>query len=105
MPKAYGLQYTSLTYSAPLPPFEKHTYPSYEYTDKKKALRLPNHQITEFEEPRRLSVIRPCDLEETDDFNRLRAFEGMSPLTDGGFRTPDEPMSPMWQLPQFLIDL
>jgi hypothetical protein len=41
MPKAYGLQYTSLTYSAPLPPFEKRSYPSYEYTDKKKASRRP----------------------------------------------------------------
>ena len=40
MPKAYGLQYTSLTYSAPLPPFEKHSYPSYEDTEKKKALRI-----------------------------------------------------------------
>jgi hypothetical protein len=39
MPKAYGLQYTSLTYSAPLFPFEKHSYPSYEDTDKKKATR------------------------------------------------------------------
>ena len=39
MPKAYGLQYTSLTYSSPLPPFEKHSYPSYEDTDKKKAAR------------------------------------------------------------------
>ena len=37
MPKAYGLQYTSLTYSAPLLPFEKHSYPSYPDTDKKKA--------------------------------------------------------------------
>ena len=37
MHKAYGHQYTSLTYSDPLPPFEKHSYPSYEYTDKKKA--------------------------------------------------------------------
>jgi len=39
MPKAYGLQYTSLTYTAPLPPFEKHVYPSYPFTDKKKAMR------------------------------------------------------------------
>ena len=39
MPKAYGLQYTSLKYSAVLPPFEKHVYPSYPFTDKKKAMR------------------------------------------------------------------
>ena len=40
MPKAYGLQYTSLTYSGPLPPFKKHYYPSYEYTEKKKKIRI-----------------------------------------------------------------
>ena len=105
MPKAYGLQYTSLTYSAPLPPFEKHTYPSYEDTDKKKALRYSKKIADQVEEPRRLSVIRPCDIPGNEDFDELRAFEGMSPLTQGGFRTPDEPMSPMWRLPQFLIDL
>ena len=36
MPKAYGLQYTSLNYSDPLPSFEKHSYPSFPDTDKKK---------------------------------------------------------------------
>ena len=42
MPKAYGLQYTSLNYSDPLwVPFEKHSYPSYEYTDKKKKKKEP----------------------------------------------------------------
>jgi hypothetical protein len=106
MPKAYGLQYTPLTRSAPLPPFEKHAYPSYEYTDKKKALRCSNPQITgHVEEPKQLSLMRPCDLDENDGFHELRAFEGMSPLTDGGFRTPDEPLSsPPW-LTQFLIDI
>jgi hypothetical protein len=106
MPKAYGLQYTSLTYSAPLPPFEKHTYPSYEDTDKKKALRF-SKKIADLavEEPKRLSLIRPCDIAENEEFDKLRAFEGMSPLTDGGFRTPDEPLpSPPW-LTQFLIDI
>ena len=39
MPKAYGLQYTSLTYSDVLSPFEKHFYPSYPFTEKKKAMR------------------------------------------------------------------
>jgi len=39
MPKAYGLQYTSLTYSTSLLPFEKHSYPSYPFTDKKKTMR------------------------------------------------------------------
>ena len=105
MPKAYGLQYTSLTYSAPLPPFEKHTYPSYEDTDKKKALRYSKKIAVQVEEPKRLSLIKPCDLDENADIYELRAFEGMSPLTDGGFRTPDEPMSPSWWLPQFLIDI
>ena len=111
MPNAYGLEYTLLTYSAALPPFEKHTYPSYEDTDKKKALRF-SKKIADlaFEEPKRLmSLLRPCDLNENEnvneDFDGLRAFEGMSPLTDGGFRTPDEPLpSPPW-LTQFLIDI
>jgi hypothetical protein len=105
MPKAYGLQYTSLTYSAPLPTFEKHTYPSYDDTDKKKALRYSKKIVDQVEEPMRLSLIRPCEIPGNEDYDELRAFEGMSPLTQGGFRTPDEPMSPMWQLPQFLIDL
>ena len=38
MPKAYGQQYTAMDDSVDLVPFEKHSYPSYEYTDKKKAL-------------------------------------------------------------------
>jgi hypothetical protein len=105
MPKAYGLQYTPLTRSAPLPPFEKHSYPSYEYTDKKKATRRSWEIADQAEEPRHLSLMRPCDLDENEDVNELRAFEGMSPLTQGGFRTPDEPLpSPPW-LTQFLIDI
>jgi len=36
----YALQYTPLNDSITLPPFEKHYYPSYENTDKKKALRI-----------------------------------------------------------------
>ena len=105
MPKAYGLEYTPLSRTAPLPPFEKHSFPSYEDTDKKKALRCSKKIADQVEEPMRLSLIRPCDIPGNEDFDELRAFEGMSPLTQGGFRTPDEPMSPMWQLPQFLIDL
>jgi len=105
MPKAYGLEYTQLTRSPPLPPFEKHSYPSYEDTDKKKSLRCSKKNVVQAEEPKRLSMIRPCDIPGNEDFDGLRAFEGMSPLTDGGFRTPDEPMSPSWWLPQFLIDI
>ena len=105
MPKAYGLEYTPLTRSPPLPPFEKHSYPSYEDTDKKKALRCSKKIADQVEEPKRLSLIKPCDLDENADIYELRAFEGISPLTDGGFQTPDEPMSPSWLLPQFLIDI
>lgn len=36
-PKTYMMQYTPLNDSVTLPPFEKHSYPSYEYTDKKKG--------------------------------------------------------------------
>ena len=36
-PKTYMMQYTPLNDSIVLPPFEKHSYPSYEYTDKKKG--------------------------------------------------------------------
>ena len=88
MPKAYGLQYTSLTYSAPLPPFEKHAYPSYEDTDKKKALRLSKKPV---EEPtiKRLSITRPCDLPEYEEDSN--SFAGMSPLTLDECRSPDEP--------------
>ena len=109
MPKAYGLQYTSLTYSAPLPPFEKRSYPSYEYTDKKKAIRLARQPLEEDrvtkESERRLSIIRPCDLDE----NEPDRFAGISPLTLGECRTPDEPLSssttPYWRTTQFHIEL
>ena len=101
MPKAYGLQYTSLTYSAPLPPFEKHSYPSFPDTDKKKAERLSKKIV----EPvaKRLSIIRPCDLPEYEDPDR---FTGMSPLTLDECRTPDEPLSsPNWRTTQFHLEM
>ena len=93
MPKAYGLQYTSLTYSAPLPPFEKHSYPSYEDTDKKKATRLSKKIV----EPviKRLSITRPCDLPE---YEEPYIFMGMSPLTLDECRSPDEPLSTQFHL-------
>ena len=39
-PKSYGHQYTPMNNSVTLPPFVKHSYPSYEYTDKKKKVIL-----------------------------------------------------------------
>jgi hypothetical protein len=39
--KSYGHHYTPMNNSVTLPPFEKHSYPSYEYTDKKKETRRP----------------------------------------------------------------
>jgi hypothetical protein len=98
MPKAYGLQYTSLTYSAPLPPFEKHSYPSYEDTDKKKATRLAQKIVEPT--PKRLTITRPCDLD--DDENELHIFQGMSPLTLGDCRTPD---TPSWLTTQFHLEM
>ena len=37
---AYRCQYTPMNYSVVLPPFEKHSYPSYPFTDKKKKNHL-----------------------------------------------------------------
>lgn len=103
MPKAYGLQYTPLTRTDPLPPFEKHAYPSYEDTDKKKAGRLSKKLPTEIEPtPKRLSLMRPCDLDENED----PRFAGMSPLTLGDCRSPDEPISsPHWLTTQFHLEM
>jgi hypothetical protein len=39
-PKSFGHQFTLMNDSVTLPPFEKHSYPSYEYTDKKNARRI-----------------------------------------------------------------
>ena len=109
MPKAYGLQYTSLTYSAPLPPFEKHFYPSYPDTDKKKAARkfieedLAEQSRAKTRRERRLSIIRPCDLAEYED---PYSFAEMSPLTLGECRSPDEPFStPYWRTTQFHLEM
>jgi len=105
MPKAYGLQYTSLTYTEPLPPFEKHSYPSYEDTDKKKALR----KSKKIDELKPLSIIRPCDLPEYEEPYR---FEGISPLTLDECRSPDEPLTtddplstPYWRTTQFHLEM
>jgi hypothetical protein len=104
MSKAYGRQYVPMDDSVDLQPFEKHTYPSYEHTDKKKAIRSSKKIV--FEEPMRLSLIRPCELDDNDEPDR---FAGMSPLTLGECRTPDEPLSsrstPYWRTTQFHIEL
>jgi hypothetical protein len=94
MPKVYGLQYTSLTYSAPLPPFEKHAYPSFPDTDKKKALRL-SKKIVEEPTIKPLTLMRPCDLPEYEDPDR---FDGISPLTLDECRSPDEPFTTQFHL-------
>ena len=39
-PKSYMMQYTLLNDSTTLPPFEKHTYPSFPDTEKKKRSRI-----------------------------------------------------------------
>jgi len=105
MPNAYGLQYTLLTYSAPLPPFEKHSYPSYEDTDKKKAIRF-SQKITETKPtPKCLTLLRPCDLDDDVD-ELLHTFSGMSPLTLGECLTPDELLSsPSWLTTQFHLEM
>jgi hypothetical protein len=41
---SFGHQYTPLNDSDKLPPFEKHSYPSYEDTDKKKKTRRPTQK-------------------------------------------------------------
>jgi hypothetical protein len=38
--KSYGHFFTPINDSVTLPPFEKHVYPSYEYTDKKKGIQI-----------------------------------------------------------------
>ena len=102
MPKAYGLQYTSLNYSALLPPFEKHSYPSFPDTDKKKAIRH-SKKIVEESTLQPLYIIRPCDLPEYEDPDR---FIGMSPLTLDECRSPDEPLSsPYWRTTQFHLEM
>ena len=41
MPKSWRSEYTPMNDSVILPPFEKHSYPSYEDTEKKKEARYP----------------------------------------------------------------
>jgi hypothetical protein len=72
MPKAYGRQYTRMNDSVDLPPFVKHSYPSY----KKIVESTPN----------RLSLIRPCDLLDDEE---PHSFADFSPLTLGDYRTPN----------------
>lgn len=72
-PKSYGHLYTPMNNSVTLPPFEKHSYPSYEDTDKKKEKRRPA--------PKPLCLRLPSSEEEDGP-----AFQPKSP-----HRTPDEP--------------
>ena len=48
--KSYEHIYTSMNDSVTLPPFEKHSYPSYENTDKKKGIiKLKRYTLTRVE--------------------------------------------------------
>jgi len=44
MPKCWGQQYIPMNDTVVLPPYEKHSYPSYEDTDKKKESRRPTQK-------------------------------------------------------------
>ena len=57
MPKSWRSEYTPMNDSVILPPFEKHSYPSYEDTDKKKEARYPT--LKRKERPRSRSPIGP----------------------------------------------
>ena len=49
--KRYGHIYTPMNDSVTLPPFEKHSYPSYEDTDKKKSNRRPRQKPLSLSKP------------------------------------------------------
>jgi hypothetical protein len=59
MPKSWRSEYTPMNDSVVLPPFEKHSYPSYEDTDKKKEARYPTLKRLRPERPRSTSPIGP----------------------------------------------
>ena len=79
MPSFWGQQYTPMNDSVVLPPFEKHSYPSYEDTDKKKAVRYP------VQKP--LSLRLPSG--EEDDVTQPKSPDGPPPP-----RSPDGPPPP-----------
>jgi hypothetical protein len=80
MPKCYGQQYTPMNDSVVLPQFEKHAYPSYPFTNKKKAVRYP------VQKP--LSLRLPSE-EEEDDVTQPKSPDGPPPP-----RSPDGPPPP-----------
>ena len=82
--KSYEHIYTSMNDSVTLPPFEKHSYPSYEDTDKKKAARAP--PVLKQLSLRRLSI------EEEDTILLLPPGSRWRPLQP---RSPDGPPPPM----------
>ena len=47
--RRYELTYTAMNDSVTLPPFVKHSYPSYEYTNKKKEARAAYNKFIVFE--------------------------------------------------------
>lgn len=59
MPKCWGREYTPMNNSVILPPFEKHSYPSYEDTDKKKEARHPHLRAKKPTKPRSSSPLGP----------------------------------------------
>jgi len=104
-PKSYGFQYTPLNDSVKLPPFEKHSYPSYEDTDKKKAQRLAQRLAQEIVVPnpklKGLFLIRPGDLED-DHYNKRYIFPRISSVTPEESLTSDEPY---WLTAQFPLEM
>jgi hypothetical protein len=79
--KSYGHHFTPMIDSVILPPFEKHSYPSYEDTYKKKETRRPAQK------PRCLSLRMPIN--EEDIIFHPRSPDGPPPP-----RSPDGPPPP-----------
>ena len=78
--KSYGHFFTPMNDSVTLPPYEKHSYPSYEDTDKKKETRRPTLKPL---------CLRLPSCEDDDIIIHPRSPEGPPPP-----RTPDGPPPP-----------
>ncbi len=82
MPKCYGQQYTPMNDSVVLPPFEKRSYPSYPFTDKKKEVQYPKNKP--------LSLRTPSSEEEEEDIIQPKSPD----------EPPPKPISPPWRFLQ-----
>jgi len=104
-PKSYGFQYTPMNNSVTLPPYEKHSYPSYEDTDKKKAQRLAQRLAQEIAVPnpklKGLFLIRLGDLED-EHYNKRYIFPRISSVAPEESLTSDEPY---WLTSQFPLEM